>query len=58
MHVDMEGFTASMITNPHEGGVEHCNINNDSGPKCPWCAAPVYISWIPQWYLISVINFD
>jgi len=32
-----------------QGGFQWCNVNNPSGPHCPWCAAPDSINWIPQW---------
>lgn len=32
-----------------DGGIEKCNINFPEGPHCPWCAAPSWINWIPQW---------
>jgi hypothetical protein len=34
---------------PWKGGIKYCNIYSDDLPHCPWCSAPNWINWIPQW---------
>ena len=34
-------------------GTSQCNINNPSGPHCPFCAAPPTSAWLPVWFVIS-----
>eukprot|EP01090_Pellita_catalonica_P017997 TRINITY_DN5620_c1_g1_i1.p1 TRINITY_DN5620_c1_g1~~TRINITY_DN5620_c1_g1_i1.p1 ORF type:complete len:207 (+),score=26.30 TRINITY_DN5620_c1_g1_i1:271-891(+) len=32
-----------------DGGIEGCNIYTKHVPHCPWCVAPKWAIWIPQW---------
>jgi hypothetical protein len=42
---------------PWDGGVKRCNIFTPGVPHCPWCAAPQWISWTPQWGSAVVVFF-
>ena len=32
-----------------DGGSAQCNVHSDVGPKCPQCAAPPSVGWIPMY---------
>jgi hypothetical protein len=34
---------------PWDGASERCNIYDDDSPSCPFCSAPAYVAWLPQW---------
>ena len=43
---------------PWNGGVKPCNVFNTQGkPKCPWCSASTYVSWLISSMTVSVIMF-